>query len=494
MEKLYERLNEKIKKYCALQASLTLFDYDMDTLAPSKAYVYSDEVMAILSKESYDCLHNKEVDEILDKLDETCLNPIQKANVKELKRILDETKGISKEQYLEYHQLLNESRRAFVKARKENDYRLFAPCLEKIIDYKKMFVKAQETNELKGYDVLLNQYEPGMNQKDLDIFFDLIKEKLVPVVKCKYRKQNDEFLTGYFDKQKQIELSTFLASYIGFDFEKGVMGESIHPYTTEIHNHDVRFTNDYDLHHLTNAMFSALHEGGHGIYEQNIADDLTLTLVGHGASMMMHESQSRFYENCLDHSLEFWKPIFYKVQEYFPQLKEIDVETFVRGCGNVEPSLIRVDADEVTYPIHILIRYEIEKEMIEKDLEVFEIKEKWNKLYQDYLGIEVDCDNHGILQDMHWSGGMVGYFPTYALGSAIASQIYMYLKKINHLDEQLESGNVQEITKYLNDKIHQYGMTKTSKELLKNAIGEELDANVYVDYLINKVKMQYNLD
>lgn len=298
-----------------------------------------------------------------------------------------------------------------------------------------------------------------------------------------------------YDIAKQKEFNHFLAEYIGFDFNRGVTADSEHPFTTELHNHDVRFTNHYYEHNLENAIFSTVHEGGHGIYEQGISDEISETPLGSGASMGMHESQSRFYENIIGRSKAFWEPIYGKLVETFPEhLSDIPLDQFVQAVNHVEPSLIRTEADELTYCLHIMIRYELEKLIFEGKAEVADLPELWNKLYEEYLGVTPSNDAEGVLQDVHWSMGSFGYFPSYALGNAIAAQIYHKLQQELDFEGTLKKGDLSEIKAYLGKHVHQYGQLKNTDEMLTETTGEPFNADYYVAYLKEKFTRLYGLE
>ena len=300
-------------------------------------------------------------------------------------------------------------------------------------------------------------------------------------------------MTGDYPEEKQRELAEFLAEYVGFDFNKGVLAVSAHPFTTNLHNHDVRITTHYND-HVDSSLFSVIHEAGHGIYELGIGDDLTQTLVGQGASMGMHESQSRFFENIIGRNAAFWVPLYEKLQSIFPeQLKGVSREQFVEAINKAEPGLIRTEADELTYSLHVLIRYEIEKMIIEEDLDLKKLPEIWADKYEEYLGIRPENASEGVLQDIHWSQGSFGYFPSYALGSAFGAQLYYHMKKEMDFEGLLERGEIGVIREYLRENVHRFGKLKTSREILKDTTGEDFNPKYYIQYLKEKYSRLYDL-
>jgi len=256
----------------------------------------------------------------------------------------------------------------------------------------------------------------------------------------------------------------------------------------------VRITNRYIENNLESAIFSVIHETGHALYEMNIDDSITLTPVGTGASMGMHESQSRFFENIIGRSEAFWTPIYQKLVDTFPEnLKNVSLKQFIKGINKAEPSLIRTEADELSYPLHIIIRYEIEKMIFSGEADVDKLPEIWNKKYEEYLGITPTSYSNGVLQDTHWSYGEFGYFPSYAIGSAVAAQLYAKIREIMPFEDYLKEGNLTPIREFLRDNIHKYGATKNTNQILMEVTGEEFNADYYVNYLKEKYEKLYEL-
>ena len=381
MNKTFEKLQPYLDKAMALLTARNLFEWDNQTLAPIEAADYTSKVIGILADEYMKCLINDDVKKLVKKLKEEDeqqeLTPKEKAIVKELNKTIEELESIPPQEYREFNELTSLSNRAWVKAKKENDYSHFAPYLKKVIDYKIKFAKYRAKKDQEPYEVLLRDFEECFGIKDLDLFFDKIKREIVPLLK-KVAKKADTIDKSYnflkYDIEKQREFCRYLCGYIGFDFNKGVIAESAHPFTLNLHNHDVRITNRFIENNLESAIFSVIHETGHALYEMNIDDSLTQTPVGGGASMGMHESQSRFYENIIGRSEAFWAPIYQKLVDTYPEnLKDISLTHFIKGINKSEPSLIRTEADELSYPLHIIIRYEIEKMIFsgEADVKIF---------------------------------------------------------------------------------------------------------------------------
>ena len=344
---------------------------------------------------------------------------------------------------------------------------------------------------------MLDDYEKGFSMKKLDEFFGLLKEELVPFLKKVTQSRTeirDDFLTGDYPEEKQRELAEFLAEYVGFDFKRGVLAQSAHPFTTNLHNHDVRLTTHYKK-RVDSSLFSVIHEAGHGIYELGVADELTQTLAGQGASMGMHESQSRFFENMIGRNEAFWEPIYKKLQELFPkELGKVSREEFVRAVNKVQPGLIRTEADELTYSLHVLVRYELEKMLIEENLNVEKLPELWADKYEEYLGVRPQNPAEGVLQDIHWAQGSFGYFPSYALGSAFAAQMLQFMKKSMDFEELLRKGEIEVIRHVLKRHIHRFGKMRDSRQLLRDMTGEDFEPRYYVEYLKEKYSRLYQTE
>ena len=492
----YERLQPYLDKAMAVRSAITLFKWDDSTLAPKAAGANTSKVIEILSGEFFQAVTNEEVKQLVKECRKEPLTQAQEAVVRKLEDQLEELACIPQEEYQAFSRLASQSVRVWEKARKENDFAGFAPTLREVVFYQKKFGDYRAKPGQKRYDALLDGYEKGFSMEILDSFFGRLKEELVPFLKKVMDSRvviQDDFLTGNFPKEKQEKMARFLAEYVGFDFSKGVLAVSAHPFTTGLHNKDVRMTTRY-TDRVDSAMFSVIHESGHGVYEMGIRDDLTQTMAGKGASMGMHESQSRFFENIIGRSQAFWEPIYGRLQELFPDaFSEIGLEQFVRAVNKVHPDLIRIDADELTYSLHIMIRYELEKMLIQEDLDVDRLPELWADKYEEYLGVRPKTDSEGVLQDIHWAQGSFGYFPSYALGSAFGAQFYAHMRKEMDFDGLLRQGRLDVIREYLRENIHQYGRIKTSRQFLRDITGEDFNPDYYIGYLKEKYGKLYEI-
>lgn len=486
-----------IRKIEYLQSASEVLSWDLEVYIPDKGVPYRSEVLGYLSGELYKLQTSEKMKEYIDyflQVDE--LDVTTKAMLMKAKKEYEETKKIPEKRFVEYSILTSNAGSIWQKAKAASDYSLFKPYLEKIINFNKEFIGYLGYKECK-YDTLLDLYEPGITVEKLDKVFSELKEAimlLLEKIKASDVNINDEFFKKKFTKEEQRDFNEYVLRKMGFDFKAGRVDESEHPFTTEFCNSDVRITNHYYEDEFRSALFSAIHEGGHAIYEQDIPDDLKGTMLGHGVSMGIHESQSRFYENIVGRSKEFWKYFYPEAQKRFSQFGGVSLEEFYKGINTVKHSLIRTEADELTYSIHVIIRYEIEKAFINGDIDIDKLPELWNKKYEEYLGIRPENDTMGILQDMHWSGGSIGYFPSYALGNLYGAQFLKSMEKdIPDLYERMGKGDLDVIHEWLKEKIHKYGSVYKPVELIKMVTGEELTAKYFIEYLNRKYSEIYNL-
>ncbi|MGB9943591.1 carboxypeptidase, partial [Bacillus subtilis] len=411
------------------------------------------------------------------------------------KKEYEENKKIPEAEYKEYVILCSKAETAWEEAKGKSDFSLFSPYLEQLIEFNKRFITYWGYQE-HPYDALLDLFEPGVTVKVLDQLFTELKEAVIPLVKqvtASGNKPDTSFLTKAFPKEKQKELSLYFLQELGYDFDGGRLDETVHPFATTLNRGDVRVTTRYDEKDFRTAIFGTIHECGHAIYEQNIDEALSGTNLSDGASMGIHESQSLFYENFIGRNKHFWTPYYQKIQEASPeQFKDISLDDFVRAINESKPSFIRVEADELTYPLHIIIRYEIEKAIFSNEVSVEDLPSLWNQKYQDYLGITPQTDAEGILQDVHWAGGDFGYFPSYALGYMYAAQLKQkMLEDLPEFDALLERGEFHPIKQWLTEKVHIHGKRKKPLDIIKDATGEELNVRYLIDYLSNKYSNLY---
>ncbi len=486
-----ERFRELLKKKQAYSYALNIIGWDSATEAPKDCFEYRAEMSSILSGEVFKLSTSSEYISVVEELYEArnTLSENDKREIVKAKKALDKILKIPQDEYIAYSKLLSTSERKWEEAKSKSDYSLFKDLLKEIIEYQRKFVSYFEIDD-HPYNIMLDDFEEGMNMEKYDLFFDTLKSDLVPFVKdlIKNKKQFDEsFITRFYDKNKQKEFSEYLLDVFAFNQDKGVLKESVHPFTWNTHPSDVRLTTRYLENFMFSSIFATIHELGHATYEQQISEEFNNTLLKSGTTMGIHESQSRFYENIIGRCDAFWEVHYPKLKEIFAEeLKDVDLETFILGINNVDATLIRVEADELTYPMHIMIRYDIERMIFNNEVEVDDLPKVWDDLYMKYLGIKADDISDGVLQDVHWAAGLFGYFPTYALGSAYAAQFYYTMINELDLDQLIKDNNIKAINDYLKDKIHKYGGSKTPEELLLEVTKEEFNPKYYVKFLKEK--------
>ncbi len=478
MNQSFEKLQNQLEKAMALQTAMVLFEWDNETAAPKEAAERTAAVIGSLSSQYLDIMTGEKLKTALEECSGQMseMTEVEQAIVRETKEEVEKLERIPADEYRSFAELTARATGIWADAREKKDFSLFAPVLKEIVDYQKRFASYQAKEGQKLYDVMLDNYEKDFGMKELDEFFRVVKEGIVPLLKESAKRSeqiDDSFLSAGYTEEQQEKAARFLAEYVGFDFDRGILAVSAHPFTTNLHNKDVRITTHY-LDRIDSSIYSVIHESGHAVYELGIRDDLTQTPAGQGASMGMHESQSRFFENIMGRNRNFWVPIYGNMQEIFGSpLKEVSLDDFLAAVNKTIPGLIRTEADELSYCLHVLVRYEIEKLMIEENAEIDSLPELWNDKYEEYLGIRPKNDGEGILQDIHWSQGSFGYFPSYALGNAFGAQLYHKMKQEMDFDGLLREGRADAIREYLREHIHQYGKLKTSRQLLKDATGED---------------------
>lgn len=487
-----------VKKMQNYNEALSVIYWDMRTGAPKKGLTQRAEVVGTLSAEAFALATSEELGRLLDEISKEQMDLVTKRLYEEVKKSYDESKKIPAKEYKEYVILQSKAETVWEEAKEKADFQLFLPYLKQIIEYQKKFVHYWGIKNGSAYNTLLDKYEPEMTTDILDRVFGQLRETIVPLVKAineSPNKPDTSMLFKHFPKEGQRAASLELLEQLGYDFEAGRLDETVHPFMIGLNSGDIRVTTKYDENDFRSAVFGTIHECGHALYEQNIDPKLNGLPLSTGTSMGIHESQSLFYENFIGRNQQFWKYNFKLLQKYSPeQFGDVEVEDFLQAINYVEPSFIRIEADELTYPLHIMIRYEIERELFDGDLQAEDLPKVWNDKYEAYLGIRPKNDAEGVLQDMHWSGGSFGYFPSYALGYMYAAQWKAAMDKdIPNFDELCEEGNLQPIREWLTEKVHQHGSLKKPFELLQEGTGEGLDAAYLANYLKDKYTKLYQL-
>ena len=497
LEATLAKFDLKIAQLNALDYASSMMFWDASTGAPKSGVEARSRAIGVLSGFYHTISTDLEFKETLDALarHESELTEVQCALRKHFKKEYDKISKIPAPEYEAFQSHISKSAMVWEEAKENSDFEHFKPYLETTVETLKKFAS------YRGYDghpynLYIDDFEPGMTVAQLDAFFETLKSRLVPLlnqIKLKEKPDNSILkLTYKIDKQK--EMAEMLLDRIGFDRKRGMFKESVHPFTMGVSIDDVRLTSHFYETDLLSAMLSTVHEGGHGIYEQNVDHIFSGTPLATGASNAFHESQSRIYENNFFKSDAFMAFLFPILQSKYPEnLENTAFEMFFKAVNRVEPSLIRIEADELTYALHILVRYELELALISGTQSVAELPKAWYDKMEQYLGVVPTNDGEGVLQDVHWSEALFGYFPTYALGSAYAAQLCYYMKKEINVDECLRKGDFTPITKWLNENVHQYGALYEPTVLIEKITGERLNANYYCDYLEQKYKKLYAL-
>lgn len=494
---LYQQYKSTLQKIADVRYASAVLQWDQETYIPAKGGEIRGRQIATLSEIAHEQFTNEKFGNLLQELlSKDGLTAEEKRNVELSWYDYHKSKKLPAGFVRRMSEAVNKSFYAWIQARRENSFSIFQPPLHDIIELKK-----QEADLLgydkHPYDALMNDYDRGLNTSITDRLFATLKPHLLQLLdKIKNRPQvDDHFLSQHFDKDKQWELGMDILRRMHFDFEAGRQDISEHPFTTNFNSRDVRVTTRIDENDFANMLWSCIHEGGHALYEQGLPAEQYGLPLGEYCSLSIHESQSRLWENCVGRGLSFWKHHYPLVQEYFPgQMNNISLEQFYRGINKVQPSLIRTEADELTYHFHVMIRYEIEKQLIEGSLSSKDIPAVWNELYKQYLGVTVPDDKQGCLQDVHWSHGSFGYFATYSIGSLYAAQLYATISRQElSLEEQLSQGNNQPVWQWLQQHIYRYGRYYHSEELCTHATGEPLNSSFFVEYVNKKFSAIYEI-
>jgi carboxypeptidase Taq len=493
----YLKYREMMRKIADIQFASAVLNWDQETYMPPKGAAFRAQQLSTLAGIGHELSVSEELGALLNTLSkDESLPEKEKRNIRQSLKNYNDNKKYTTAFVQELSKTISETFQAWQKAKAENNFSLYAPHLEKLVALKR------EECRLLGnfnhpYDALLNQYEPGAKTADLEILFADVRSQLVDFVKqIAAKPQNaDSFMFLHYDKDKQWNIGLALLKQMGYDFEGGRQDTSSHPFTTNFSCEDVRVTTRINENDLNEMIWSCIHEGGHALYEQGLPASEYGLPSGEYVSLGIHESQSRLWENNVGRSLGYWKANYPLLQAAFPeQLDKVGFEDFYKAMNIVKPSLIRTSADELTYHFHVLIRFEIEKALIEGSIEVKDLPSYWNKKYREYLGIEVPDDARGVLQDIHWSHGSFGYFPTYSLGSFYASQFFAKAKQeIPGLEKEIEKGNMSPLLSWLREKVHRHGKFYSAEELCVQLTGEKLNFRYFMDYARNKYTSLYHL-
>lgn len=495
------KLQERANLIWTLSECRGLIGWDQQTLMPPGAAAGRSSHLAAMNKITHELMTQPAYGELLKGAEEEVAglpeDSEERCYVRFVRRAYDSATKLPARLVEDYSRATSAAFEAWVGARKDSDFKSFQPSLEKV------FELTREKAECLGYpnhpyDAMLDEWEPGILTREVDDVFSSLQPPLTRLVEELSKSDkplSDRPLRQGFPVDVQRKFSHYLLEAIGFDFNRGRLDDSAHPFCSSSQSGDVRLTDRFGVDQVTMAIFGSLHEGGHGLYEQGSPPKYDGTPLRGGCSLGVHESQSRLWENFVGRSLPFWKAHFPKLSEAFPQqLSGYSADDFYRAVNVVRPSLIRVEADEVTYTLHIILRFELEKALLTGDLKVADLPGAWNEKMQKYLGIQPPDDAHGCLQDIHWSDGLIGYFPTYSLGNLIAAMLWeSAVADMPDLTTRIERGDNASLLTWLRDKIHRHASLYTPKELLQRSLGKALDSRPFMAYLEGKFKPLYGL-
>jgi carboxypeptidase Taq len=500
MSNKVDQLKEILGEVADLNAAMSLLGWDQQTYMPTGGSEARGQHLATLGKIAHQKATAPGVGELLSALRSDLRDSDPESDESSLVRVAardyDKAVRVPAEFVAEQAIVTTASFQAWQEARAKSDFAIFRPHLEKVVSLVKRYIAFFPPSD-HPYDVLLDDYEPGMKTAEVKDIFDALRPHQIDLIrKIAARPQvNDSFLHRKFNENKLWDFSAEITRAFGYDWTRGRMDRAPHPFETSFSVNDVRITNRYEAANPLATLFSAMHEAGHAMYEQGIAVKHERTALAHGASLAVHESQSRMWENLIGRSLPFWRLTFAQFKRVFPsQLEGVGLRSFYRAINKVEPSFIRVNADEATYNLHIMLRLELEIMLVEGTLEIKDLPAAWNSKMQQYLGITPRNDAEGVLQDVHWSYGSIGYFSTYALGNLISAQIWEKVRAdVGDLDADIRSGRFDVLLHWLRENIHRFGRKYDPQDLVQRITGSRITPGPYVRYLTEKYSEIYGL-
>lgn len=487
----------KCRELADLKSALAALAWDQETMMPPLGAAFRARQMATLSSLYHTKLIDSEWEEILAELSGQDLPPWQDASIKELAKQRRKAKRVPDALVRDLAETTSLAYEHWVQARQRSDFGRFQPWLEKVVDLKRREAGFLQDGDTL-YEALLDEYEPEMTEATLDSLFGVLRPALTDLL----RRILESDMTGRIPRLKgdfplavQEMAAKEVLTDMGFDWEAGRLDRSPHPFCTGLTPRDVRITTRYNPSDFTASFFGCVHEGGHALYEQGLDPERYGLPACDAISLGVHESQSRLWENQIARGVDFWTGWLPRLQVLFPDpLQGWSLQDFLLTVNRVEASLIRVEADEVTYGLHIILRYELERQLIEGSVEVADLPREWNDRMEEYLGIRPENDAEGVLQDTHWSHGLIGYFPTYLLGNLYAAQlIRTAFNQIDGLTVSIQKRNFLPLRSWLQEKIHSLGRTKTAEQMIQDVCGEPLQAEPFLDYLTEKFTGLYEL-
>jgi carboxypeptidase Taq len=497
----YSALLERVYEVNDLRKAARVLSWDRETAMPQGGAADRTLQIATLHRVSHALYTSDETGALIEaaagEINGAGYLSTQASLIRFLRRDYDQARRLPAEFVSKMATINGNAIAVWKEAKAKADFTLFAPCLEVLVDL------ASETAELLGYaeepyDALLGRYELGVSTAQVDALFQAAKDALVPLYRAIGRRRmrvQDDLLRQHFPVDRQEQFSRYIAGAVGYDFNRGALATAVHPFSTSLSVNDVRITTRYNAFYLASSLFATLHEAGHAIYVQNVLPELNRTLLAKETSAGLDESQSRLVENMIGRSRGFWRAHYPALQRLFPeQLGDAPLESFYRAVNRVHPGFIRVEADELTYHMHVILRFEIERMLLNGELSVAEVPAAWNARMKAYLGIVPPSDDLGCLQDIHWAMVGFGYFPTYSLGSLYAAQFYeAAVSRVPGLHDELAQGEIDSLLGWLRENVHCFGRMLTPEEIALRATGRPLDHHAFVRYVSAKFGEIYDL-
>ncbi len=490
MPTLYEQYKAQMSKLADLSGAMATLHWDQEVNMPKNGAASRGKQIATLSAITHEQFTNEKIGNLLNRMERmTSLDNAQKKNIAITRKQYDKATRFDEAFVIKRSQAISHAFASWIAARQADDYGIYKDALQEIIDIKKEEAKIIGYKD-HPYDALLDEYEPGLTTARVTEIFDHVKSELKPLLKKirKSKKISTKILKGHFDKDIQWQYGLNILKQIGYDFESGRQDISEHPFSTSLGPGDIRVTTRIDESDFCNMLFSTIHEGGHALYEQGLPASEYGLATGSYISLSIHESQSRLWENHVGRSKEFWSYNYPSLQQHFPRsFKKKSLKKFYKAINAISPGYIRTEADELHYHFHVIIRFEIEQMIMKGEVSAKELKELWNEKYKEYLGIKVKSDKLGVLQDVHWAHGGIGYFPTYSLGSFYAAQFYQQaVKDKPKIESKIEKGDHSTLLKWLRKNIHNHGRRYEAEELCERITGEQLNVEHFLRYARKK--------
>lgn len=501
MKEKLAQLKEQLAEIYDLQTASALLGWDQQTYMPAGGAEQRGNQLSTLGTIAHNKFTNEEVGKLLEDLATYAANELDPESddarlIKVTRRQYDKQTKVPAEWVAEFARTTTMANQVWQEARSENDFAKFQPYVEKIFSLRRQYAQLFAPFD-HIYDPLLDDFEPGLKTAEVQAIFNDLRLNQVALLQAitERTQVNNSFLHLKYDENKQWDFGVEVITKFGFDWKRGRQDKSAHPFTTNFSIDDVRITTRIKPEDLVPALFGTMHEAGHALYEQGVSHDLERSPLASGTSLAIHESQSRLWENLVGRSLPFWEYFYPRLQEVFPsQLSAVPLDRFYKGINKVQPSLIRVEADEATYNLHIMLRLELEIALIEGSLDVKDLPEAWNSRMQEYLGVTPPNDADGVLQDVHWSSGLIGYFSTYALGNLVSAQLWERINNdIPTLSKQIREGKFEELLSWLIEHIHRHGSKFEPQELVEHVTGSKIDPAPYMRYLETKYGEIYGL-